>query len=913
MSATAANGTASAEKARLADARLHTAHWRRWGPYLSERQWGTVREDYSDGGSAWNYLSHDQARSRAYRWGEDGLLGISDNHQRLCFSVAVWNGADAILKERAFGLTGNEGNHGEDVKDYYFYLDNVPSHAYMKALYKYPQAAFPYADLVAENARRGRTQPEYELIDTGVFAESRYFDVFATYAKAAPDDLVIEIEVVNRGAEPASLHVLPTLWFRNDWSWKSAGARPSLRDASSPGAGVAIDAEHATLGKYRLYAQAGGEPLFTDNETNAERLYGTPNPTPYVKDGIHERVVAGNLAAVNPEHTGTKASVWYIVSLEPGESKTIRLRLADRSDLADPLGTTFAATLAARRREADAFYAGLNPFPISDDSLAIQRQALAGMLWSKQFYHYVVRDWLEGDPAQPPPPAGRKHGRNREWVHLYNDDILSMPDKWEYPWFAAWDLAFHVVPLAMIDADFAKSQLTVLTREWYMHPNGQIPAYEWAFGDVNPPVHAWAALRVFRIDRKMSGEADYAFLERVFQKLLLNFTWWVNRKDAAGNNVFAGGFLGLDNIGIFDRSAELPTGGHLDQSDGTSWMAFYSLGMLAIALELARVNPVYEDVASKFYEHFLYIANAMNASGARMAGLWNEDDRFYYDVLALPDGSQTPLKVRSMVGLIPLLAVEILEPELLARLPSFEKRMRWFIENRPDLKESVACMETKGIGERRLLSIVGKSRLGEILKTMLDESEFLSPHGLRAVSRVHAERPYVFDVTGTQYRVDYEPAESSSGLFGGNSNWRGPVWFPLNFLLIEALQKFHYYHGDDLKVECPTGSGRYLTLWEVSAELSHRLMDTFRRGDDGRRPVFGGNDTFALDPQWRDYVPFYEYFHGDNGAGIGASHQTGWTGLVAKLIQQCAEYCGQEKDPLSRTSTDDRLVEVVAR
>jgi hypothetical protein len=913
MNAAPVNGTASAEKTRLADARRRSAHWRRWGPYLSERQWGTVREDYSDGGSAWNYLSHDQARSRAYRWGEDGLLGISDNHQRLCFAVAVWNGVDPILKERAFGLTGIEGNHGEDVKDYYFYLDNVPSHAYMKALYKYPQAAFPYGDLVAENARRGRTQPEYELIDTGVFAENRYFDVFATYAKAAPDDIAIEIEVVNRGPQTATIHVLPTLWFRNDWSWKSTGTRPSLREGFAPGSGIAIDAEHATLGTYRLYAQAGGEPLFTDNETNAHRLYGSPNPTPFVKDGIHERVVGGNLAAVNPERTGTKASVVYVVSLEPHESKSIRLRLAERSDIGDPLGTSFETTLAARRREADAFYADLNPFPISDDSRAIQRQALAGMLWSKQFYHYVVRDWLAGDPAQPPPPTGRKHGRNRDWLHLYNDDILSMPDKWEYPWFAAWDLAFHVVPLAMIDADFAKSQLTVLTREWYMHPNGQIPAYEWAFGDVNPPVHAWAALRVFRIDRKMCGDADYAFLERVFQKLLLNFTWWVNRKDAAGNNVFAGGFLGLDNIGIFDRSAELPTGGHLDQSDGTSWMAFYSLGMLAIALELARINPVYEDVASKFYEHFLYIANAMNASGERMTGLWNENDRFYYDVLGLPDGSQKPLKVRSMVGLIPLLAVENLEPELLARLPAFEKRMRWFIDNRPDLKDNVACMETKGAGERRLLSIVGKTRLQEILRTMLDESEFLSPHGLRAVSRVHAEHPYVLDVAGTQYRVDYEPAESSSGLFGGNSNWRGPVWFPLNFLLIEALQKFHYYHGDDLKVECPTGSGHYLTLWEVAAELSHRLMDTFRRGADGRRPVFGGNDTFALDPQWRDYVPFYEYFHGDNGAGIGASHQTGWTGLVAKLIQQCAEYCGQEKDALTRTSANERLAEVVAR
>jgi hypothetical protein len=913
MNVTQPNDVSAAEKNRLSEARRRTAHWRRWGPYLSERQWGTVREDYSDGGSAWNYLSHDHARSRAYRWGEDGLLGISDNHQRLCFSVALWNGVDSILKERAFGLTGNEGNHGEDVKDYYFYLDNVPSHAYMKALYKYPQARFPYSDLVEENARRGRSRPEYELIDTGAFAENRYFDVFATYAKSTPEDIAIQIEVINRGPEHATVHVLPTLWFRNEWSWKTGAERPVLRDVSSHEVGTAIDADHADLGAYRLYAQAGGDALFTDNETNLQRLYGVPNPTTYVKDGIHERVVRENVAAVNPARSGTKASIWFAVSLEAGESRTIRLRLSNRRDLKDPLGTEFDETLATRRTEADAFYAGLNPFPISDDARAIQRQALAGMLWSKQFYHYIVREWLEGDPAQPPPPPGRKNGRNREWVHLYNDDILSMPDKWEYPWFAAWDLAFHVVPLAMIDPDFAKSQLMLLTREWYMHPNGQIPAYEWAFGDVNPPVHAWAALRVFRIERKMCGQGDYAFLERVFQKLMLNFTWWVNRKDAAGNNVFQGGFLGLDNIGIFDRSAELPTGGHIDQSDGTSWMAFYSLGMLAIALELALVNPVYEDIASKFYEHFLYIASAMNTSGARMAGLWDEDDHFYYDVLALPNGSKTPLRVRSMVGLIPLLAVENLDPHVLSRLPAFEKRMRWFIDNRPDLKDNVACMETKGAGERRLLSIVGKTRLREILQTMLDETEFLSPHGLRAVSRVHAERPYTLDVMGTRYRVDYEPAESSSGLFGGNSNWRGPVWFPLNFLLIEALQKFHFYHGDDLKVECPTGSGQHLTLWEVASEISHRLMDTFKRDEDGRRPVFGGNDTFATDPHWRDYIPFYEYFHGDNGAGIGASHQTGWTGLVAKLIQQCAEYCGQEKDPMSETASTEGSVEVAAR
>ncbi len=892
-----ANGSPSAEKARLAQARERTAHWRRWGPYLSERQWGTVREDYSEGGSAWDYLPHDHARSRAYRWGEDGLLGISDNHQRLCFALALWNGVDPILKERAFGLTGNEGNHGEDVKDYYFYLDNVPSHAYMKALYKYPQAPFPYADLVAENGRRGRSRPEYELIDTGAFAGDRYFDVFVTYAKAAPDDILIEFEIHNRGPETATVHVLPTLWFRNDWAWSGAGVRPALHDRSSA-AGVAIEANHPTLDTYTLYAQSGGEPLFTENETNAERIFGIANASPYVKDGIHERVVNRREEAVNPARTGTKAAVWYVVTLVSGGSTTIRLRLSDRQGLADPLGDEFTMTLAARRREADEFYAELNPFPISDDSRAVQRQALAGMLWSKQFYHFVIRDWLQGDPAQPPPPPGRKGGRNHEWAHLYNDDVLSMPDTWEYPWFAAWDLAFHVIPLAMIDAEFAKSQLMLLTREWYMHPSGQIPAYEWAFGDVNPPVHAWAALRVFRIDRKMCGSADYAFLERVFQKLMLNFTWWVNRKDAAGNNVFQGGFLGLDNIGVFDRSAQLPTGGYINQSDGTSWMGFYSLGMLAIALELARHNPVYEDVASKFYEHFLYIASAINKTGARMEGLWDSEDRFYYDVLSLPDGTQRALKVRSMVGLMPLLAVETLEPDVLAALPSFTKRMQWFIDNRPELRDNVACMETEGVGDRRLLSIVGKTRLQEILQTMLDESEFFSPHGLRAISKFHARHPYVLNVQGADYRVDYEPAESTSGLFGGNSNWRGPVWFPLNYLLVEALQKFHHYHGDELLVECPAGSGEHMTLWDVSAELSHRLIDLFRRGEDGTRPVFGGHPVFAHDPHWRDYVPFYEYFHGDNGAGIGASHQTGWTGLVAKLIQQCAEYCGQRKDPL---------------
>jgi hypothetical protein len=896
------NGAVDAERLRLEAARVKAAHWRRWGPYLSDRQWGTVREDYSEGGNAWDYFPHDHARSRAYRWGEDGLFGISDNHQRLCFALALWNGNDPILKERLFGLTGNEGNHGEDVKECYYYLDNLPSHAYMHALYKYPQRAFPYAQLVVENRRRGRDVGEYELLDTGVFAGDAYFDVFTSYAKASPEDVLVEYRIVNRAAVPATLHVLPTVWFRNTWSWSSAGApKPALCDRSTPALTI-IEATHPTLGTRRLYAQPT-QLLFTENDTNFERVYGSPNVAPFVKDGINDRVTHRRVDAVNPDNVGTKAAAWYVLTFSAGETKTLRLRLSDRADLHDPLGAEFSTVFDVRRREADAFYACLNPFPISDDLRNVQRQALAGMLWSKQFYHYVIKTWLEGDPTLPPPSSVRRNARNHDWPHLYNDDILSMPDGWEYPWFAAWDLAFHVIPLALVDPDFAKSQLMLLTREWYMHPNGQIPAYEWAFGDVNPPVHAWAALRVFRIERKQRGTGDSLFLERVFQKLMLNFTWWVNRKDAAGNNVFQGGFLGLDNIGVFNRSAELPTGGRIDQSDGTSWMGFYSLTMLAIALELAQQNPAYEDIASKFYEHFLYIADAMNASGARMLGLWNDDDRFYYDVLALPDGSQLPLKVRSLVGLIPLLAVETLEPGVLAKLPEFERRMQWFIDNRTDLKANVACMETPGIGARRLLAIVGKTRLREILQTMLDESEFFSPYGIRAISKVHAARPYVLNLQGREYRVDYEPAESSSGLFGGNSNWRGPVWFPLNFLLVEALQKFHFYLGDEFLVECPTGSGQLLTLWDVAAELSHRLMDIFKRDVDGRRPVFGGNQTLQRDPHWRDYVLFYEYFHGDNGAGIGASHQTGWTGLVAKLIQQCAEYCGQEKPPLEAEDT----------
>jgi hypothetical protein len=889
----------NAETLRLDEARAQTAHWRRWGPYLSERQWGTVREDYSEGGAAWDYLPHDQARSRAYRWGEDGLLGISDNHQRLCFAPAFWNGADPILKERFFGLTGSEGNHGEDVKEVYFFLDNVPSHAYMKALYKYPQARYPYERLLEENRRRSRLEPEFELVDTGIFDGDRYFDIFVEYAKAGPDDLCIAITAINRGPDAADLWMLPTLWFRNTWSWSPDEPKPRLHDASTPSA-TCVAAEHAGLGTRYLYCDGQPETAFTENETNRERLYGAPNPAPHVKDGINDYVVNGRREATNPGRTGTKASAIYRLRLEPGETRTVRLRLSDRAGLSAPFGSDFTRTLAQRESEADAFYAELNPHPLDPALRDVQRQALAGMLWSKQFYHYVVRDWLEGDPTQPPPSEARKYGRNREWGHLYTDDILSMPDTWEYPWFAAWDTAFHLIPFAMIDPDFAKRQLMLLTREWYMHPNGQIPAYEWAFGDVNPPVHAWAALRVFKIEKKMSGRADYLFLERVFQKLLMNFTWWVNRKDQLGNNVFQGGFLGLDNIGVFDRSSPLPTGGYINQSDGTSWMGVYALNMLAIALELAQINPAYEDVASKFYEHFLYIADAMNSMrGGREHGLWHEEDGFYYDVLRWPDGGQTPLATRSLVGLVPMLALEVLEPAVLARLPAFEKRMEWFIRNRPDLRGNVACMETEGVGARRLLAIAGPTKLHRLLEKMLDETEFLGAHGIRALSRRHLEHPFVITVEGREHRVDYEPAESSSGLFGGNSNWRGPIWFPLNFLLVEALQKYHYYLGDDFRVEYPTGSGREFTLWEIATELSHRLMSIFVPGADGRRPVYGGSEKFQSDPHWRDYVLFYEYFHGDNGAGIGASHQTGWTGVVAKLIQQCAEYCGEGKHPLA--------------
>jgi hypothetical protein len=884
------------EERRLQAARERKAHWKRWGPYLSERAWGTVREDYSATGEAWEYCSHDHARSRAYRWNEDGIAGICDRHQRICFALALWNGNDPILKERLFGLTGNEGNHGEDVKECYYYLDNTPTHSYMKYLYKYPHAAYPYAQLVEENRRRGKEQPEYELVDTGVFDENRYFDVQVEYAKDDVEDILIRIRATNRDEKSsATLHLLPTIWFRNTWSWGYDSSRPRLaraKNGKAEGCIEIIALEEPTYGERWLYCEGSPQLHFTENETNLQRLYGVANPSPYVKDGINAAVVHGNAAAVNPEWIGTKAAAHYRLSIGAGETAELRLRLTNREFTAgkeQPFDEEFDRVFAARIQEADAFYATVIPPSLSPDAQNVMRQAFAGLLWSKQFYHYVVDSWLNGDPGQPAPPAERERGRNHEWRHLFNADVISMPDKWEYPWYASWDLAFHCISLALIDPDFAKEQLILFLREWYMRPNGQIPAYEWAFGDVNPPVHAWAILRVYRIERKRCGVGDRAFLERAFHKLLLNFTWWVNRKDAEGRNVFQGGFLGMDNIGVFDRSAPLPTGGFLEQSDCTSWMAMYCLNMLAIALELAQEEHSYEDVASKFWEHFCYIAYAMNHRGKDGLTLWDEEDGFYYDVLRLPDGSHFPLKVRSMVGLIPLFAIETLEPEMLERMPDFRRRLDWFVQNRPDLTGNLACMKTPGQEARRLLAITDPERLRRVLRLMLDENEFLSPYGIRAVSKFHREHPYVLNVDGHEFRVDYEPAESRTGLFGGNSNWRGPIWWPDNYLLIESLQRFHYYLGDDFKVECPTGSGQLLTLWEVATELSRRLSRTFLQDDQGRRPVHGNQTRYQTDPAWRDMILFYEYFNGDTGAGLGASHQTGWTGLVAKLLQQSGE------------------------
>jgi hypothetical protein len=858
------------------------ANWKRWGPYLAERQWGTVREDYSADGDPWSYFPHDHARSRAYRWGEDGLLGICDREGRLCFALAVWNGRDPILKERLFGLTGPEGNHGEDVKELYYYLDSTPTHSYMRGLYRYPQDEYPYRRLVEENARRGRGQPELELLDTGVFDQG-YFDVAVEYAKESPNHVLVEIAVANRGPVAATLHLMPTLWFRNTWSWGRTGEgyweKPRLwldRDV--------VFAEHASLGCYRFHAERvdGGpiEWLFTENETNYERLFGARNATPFVKDAFHRYLVERDGQAVNRAATGTKACARYRLEVPAGDERVVRLRLYDEREPPGP--TSFAALLAERRREADLFYGRALPGPLGDEERRVARQACAGLLWTKQFYHYVIKDWRDGDPSQPAPPATRRHGRNRDWKHLFNRDVVSMPDKWEYPWFAAWDLAFHTVPFARLDPTFAKEQLVLLCREWYMHPNGQLPAYEYAFGDVNPPVHAWAAWRIYKMTG-VRGARDRLFLEKIFMKLVVNFTWWVNRKDPEGRNLFSGGFLGLDNIGVFDRSKPLPTGGYLEQADGTAWMAFYCATMLSIALELAGEEPEYEDMASKFFEHFVAIVDAMNDLGG--SGLWDEADGFYYDQLRV-DGHSIPLRVRSMVGLIPLIAVEVLDQDVMDRLPGFKRRTGWFLENRRDLAQHISYMGAcASDGARRLLAIPSEARLRRVLRYLLDESEFLSPYGVRSLSRIHKEQPYVF---GDGATVEYSPGESMTGLFGGNSNWRGPIWFPVNWLLIEALERYHHFYGEGFQVECPTGSGRMMSLGAVAAELTRRLVGLFLPGPDGRRPCHGGERRYAEDPHWRDLLLFYEYFHGEDGRGLGASHQTGWTALVVRCLEHLA-------------------------
>ncbi len=803
----------------------------------------------------------------------------------------MWNGKDPILKERLFGLTGSEGNHGEDVKELYFYLDSTPTHSYMKYLYKYPQAEYPYGRLVEENRRRGKNEPEYELLDTGIFEDNRYFDVFVEYAKGDSEDILVRIRVANRGPESASLDLLPTIWFRNTWSFDKNEPRPFMRMAN-PGQEQAIQINHPTYGERWLYMEGAPNVLFTENETNGARLFGLDNASPYVKDSINDAIVHGRGDAVNPSQVGTKAAAHYALIVPAGETVQICLRMTNidfASRDTQPFGKAFDRIFDTRLREANEFYATVIPEELSDDAKNVMRQSLAGMLWSKQFYHYEVKTWLEGDPDLPMPPQERRKGRNHEWLHLYNADIISMPDKWEYPWYAAWDLAFHCIPLALVDSDFAKEQLVLLLREWYMHPNGQIPAYEWSFSDVNPPVHAWAAWRVYKIEKKRTGKGDLRFLKRVFHKLMLNFTWWVNRKDAEGKNIFQGGFLGLDNIGVFDRSAPLPTGGHIEQSDGTSWMAMYCLNMLSIALELAYDDPAYEDVASKFWEHFTQIAHAMNNRGDDGISLWDDEDGFFYDVLHSPNEGEFPMRTRSMVGLIPLYAVDTLEPELLKRLPNFKRRLDWFIANRQGYTQNQACMFTPGMGERRLMSIVDGDKLRRVLRYMLDEKEFLSPYGIRAVSKYHEDHPYVLKLGSMEHRLDYDPGESSTNLFGGNSNWRGPIWFPVNFLIVESLQKFHHYLGEEYKVECPTGSGNFLTLWQVAQEISRRLAGTFLRDRDGRRAVHGASDKFQHDPHWKDLVLFYEYFHADNGRGVGASHQTGWTGVVAKLLQQSGE------------------------
>jgi hypothetical protein len=878
----------NAEQLRLEQNKEGAKRWDLWGPYLSERAWGTVREDYSAHGEAWDYFPHDHARSRTYRWSEDGIGGISDDKQRLCFAFAFWNERDPILKERFFGLTGQQGNHGEDVKEIYFYTDNTPSHSFMRMAYRYPQARFPYDELPAANSARSKQDCELELWHTGALAAG-LFEIEIEYAKNEPDDVFVCARVTNHSPNPAAIHILPTLWFRNTWSWGRDERRPNLRAGSDSPAGIGvIEANHHSLGNYRLYCDGATELLFTENESNAQRLWGAPSRSEFVKDAFHDFVVRGEKGAINPARTGTKAAAHYRFSIPAGETRSVRLRLqrVDGNEMPAQPFIDFEKCFSQRHAEADEFHESLMPHSLSSEHKDIQRQALAGMLWSKQFYHYIVEQWLDGDPGQPQPPNERKHGRNAEWRHLYNERVMSMPDKWEFPWYASWDLAFHCLPLALVDPHFAKGQLDLILREWYQHPNGQVPAYEWNFSDVNPPVIGWAVWRVYKIEEKQSGKGDRAFLETAFHKLLIGFTWWVNRKDSEGNNIFQGGFLGLDNIGVFDRSASLPGGGHLEQSDGTSWMGMFCLNMMRMALELARENPVYENIATKFFEHFLGIANAMNNAGGQGIGLWDETDEFFYDVLHMPDGRYFPLRVRSLVGLMPLLAVETIEPELLDAMPGFKFRLEWYLTNRPELAHLISRWSEPGAGDRRLVALTRGHRMKCLLRRMLDPNEFLSPYGIRSLSKFHKEHPYVLEVDGDHKTVSYEPAESQSGLFGGNSNWRGPIWMPINYLLIETLQKFHHYYGDDFKVECPTGSGQFMHLKEIANELSNRLIRIWLRDEKGERPFAGACGDSLGTQRDQDRYLFHEYFHGDTGAGHGASHQTGWTGLVAKLIQQ---------------------------
>ena len=885
------------EQRRLNEAREKGTPWKKWGPYLSERQWGTVREDYSDDGNAWNYLSHDQARSRAYRWGEDGLAGISDDQQQLCFALALWNGRDHILKERLFGLTNSEGNHGEDVKEYYFYLDSTPTHSYMKYLYKYPQREFPYRDLVETNGRRSREEFEYELLDTGIFDDDRYFDVFVEYAKADPEDLLIKISVYNRGPEAATIHLLPTLWFRNTWSWGDGGAKPGLR---KNGDGTVL-ASLPTLVDYTFQCEGSPALLFTENESNASRLWEQPNPSPFVKDAFHDYVVSGNKETVNQAGTGTKAAAHYELQVPAGGHKVVRLRLS-----AKPAANAFVhfdEILADRLSDANEFYDRITPKSLTEDERRVHRQALAGMLWTKQFYYFDLDKWLIEHDAHPLIGKGRPNQRNTEWFHMLNRDIISMPDKWEYPWYAAWDLAFHTMALSLVDFDFAKEQLLLMLRNLYAHPNGQLPAYEWNFSDVNPPVHAWATLFLYNIEREL-GRADLRFLERSFQGLMLNFNWWVNRKDPEGRNVFAGGFLGLDNIGVFDRSSKLPTGGHLDQADGTAWMAFYCQNMLEIALILTDYDPLYEEVAVRFLEHFIWITYAMDRIGENHDEMWDTKEGFFYDLLHFPNGDAKRLKVRSLVGLLPLCASTVFEPGFALRHPRILELIELFRKRHPEVLRHIRDQEAflVGHGDRRVLAVLNKKKLQGVLSYMLDENEFLSPYGIRSLSRYHREHPFVLHVEGHEHRVDYLPAESNNGMFGGNSNWRGPVWMPVNGLLIRGLLNLYQFYGDDFKVECPTGSGKFMTLFEVAKEISRRLSSIFLKDANGRRPVYGGSKKFQEDPHWRDYILFYEYFHGDNGAGLGASHQTGWTGIVARLLDSFARL--HSADLLSTSKND---------